>query len=128
MGRYNYPEAVKNDILDYIRNELDLSDFNSVEELEEYLNDVLFCADSVTGNASGSYTCSTYEAEENICHNWGLLQAVQAEFGYGPELFEKDPEQLDVIIRCYLLPSAISEALVELDAAGELETLEAIIP
>lgn len=70
---YNYYEAVKDDVLEYISSNIDFNDFDSIEDLEEYLNDRLFIGDSVTGNASGSYTFSTYEAEENICHNLDLL-------------------------------------------------------
>lgn len=70
---YDYREAVKDDVLEYINNEINFEDFDTLEELEEHLNEVLFTEDSVTGNASGSYTFSTYEAEENICHNLDLL-------------------------------------------------------
>lgn len=73
MSQYNYREVVKSDVLEYIRNEIDFNDFEDLEELEEHLNDVLFTKDSVTGNASGSYTFSTWSAEENICHNLDLL-------------------------------------------------------
>ena len=58
---------------EYINNEINFEDFDTLEELEEHLNEVLFTEDSVTGNASGSYTFNTYEAEENICHNLDLL-------------------------------------------------------
>ena len=70
---YDYREAVKDDVLEYINNEINFEDFDTLEELEEHLNEVLFTEDSVTGNTSGSYTFSTYEAEENICHNLDLL-------------------------------------------------------
>ena len=48
---YNYNEAIKNDVLDYIKNEIDFSEFDNLEELEEKLNDDLWIVDSVTGNA-----------------------------------------------------------------------------
>ena len=60
---YDYREAVKDDVLEYINNEINFEDFDTLEELEEHLNEVLFTEDSVTGNASGSYTFNTYEAE-----------------------------------------------------------------
>ena len=66
---YDYREAVKDDVLEYINNEINFEDFDTLEELEEHLNEVLFTEDSVTGNASGSYTFNTYEAEENICYD-----------------------------------------------------------
>jgi len=115
MSNYDYAEAVKDDVLEYIKNEIDFSDFNTIEELEEKLNDVLFTEDSVTGNASGSYTFSTYRAEENIAHNWDILAEALEEFGNSENPIEKGAEWCDVTIRCYLLGSAISEALEEIE-------------
>ena len=53
---YDYRKAVKEDVLQYIKDEINLEEFDSLEELEEKLNDELWTEDSVTGNASGSYT------------------------------------------------------------------------
>ena len=72
---YDYREAVKEDILQYINDEINFEDFETLDELQEHLQDELWTADSVTGNASGSYTFSTYEAEENISHNWEIGRA-----------------------------------------------------
>lgn len=111
---YDYREAVKEDVLEYIRNEINLEDFDTLEELEEHLNETLWAEDSVTGNGSGSYTFSTYKAEENICHNLDLLEEALNEFGSG-YLLDKGAEAADVTIRCYLLGSTISEVLEELE-------------
>lgn len=129
MEKYNYYEAVKEDIEEYIKNEIDFSDYDSMEELEEHLNDVLWTCDSVTGNGSGSYTFSTWEAEENICHNLNLLEEALNEFGSeSGYLLDKGAEAADVTIRCYLLGSTISEVLEELEeefnAANEEEEEE----
>lgn len=116
MEKYNYYEAVKEDIEEYIKNEIDFSDYDSMEELEEHLNNVLWTCDSVTGNGSGSYTFSTWEAEENICHNLDLLEEALNEFGSeSGYLLDKGAEAADVTIRCYLLGSTISEVLEELE-------------
>lgn len=116
MRDYNYQEAVKNDVMDYIKNEIDFKDFDNIEELEEKLNDDLFTEDSVTGNTSGSYTFNTYEAEENLCHNMDLLQEACEEFGSNiGELLKKGAESCDVTIRCYLLGQAITEAMKEVE-------------
>ena len=73
MERYDYLEAVKEDVKNYIEeNDIKVTSENR-DELEEQLNDDLFCDDSVTGNASGSYTFNTWQAEENLCHNLDLL-------------------------------------------------------
>lgn len=116
MSRYDYLEAVKEDVLDYIRENVDLSEYDTLDELWDALNDDLWTVDSVTGNASGSYTFNAWEAEENVCRNLDLLGEALAEFGCGPEyLMENGAEAADVTIRCYLLGQAISEALEEIE-------------
>ena len=115
MEKYDYLEAVKEDVKSYIENEVELSDYSSREELESYLNDELFTNDSVTGNASGSYTFSTWQAEENICHNLDLLAEALEEFGCDENYLKKGAEACDVTIRCYLLGQAINEVLDVMD-------------
>ena len=106
--RYDYLEILKEDIKNYIEeNEKEL-DF-------ETLYDELFVEDSVTGNASGSYTFSTYKAEENLCHNMDLLQEACEEFCCEPKL--DSAEWCDVTIRCYLLGQALQEVIEELEEA-----------
>lgn len=124
MDRYDYYKAVKADVLDYIKENVDLSEYETLDELEDELNDELWTADSVTGNASGSYTFDAWEAEENVCHNLDLLGEALAEFGCDPDyLSNNGAEAADVTIRCYLLGSAIAEALQDIaddfDAAHE---------
>lgn len=114
MEKYNYLNAVKEDVKDYIQSEIDMCAYETREELEEYLNDHLFVSDSVTGNASGSYTFNTWEAEENLCHNLDLLGEALSEFGSDTEMIMQSPESCDVTIRCYLLGQAISEVLDEM--------------
>ena len=112
---YDYRKTVKEDVLDYVKNEIDFTDFETIEELEEKLNDELWTVDSVTGNASGSYTFNSYEAEENLTHNWDLLEEALDEFGFDENPISKGAEWCDVTIRCYLLGSAIAAALEELE-------------
>lgn len=112
---YNYMEAMTEDIKEYIKNEITLSDYSDREELEEYLNDTLWTEDSVTGNASGSYFCNTYKAEECLCHNWGLLEEATQDFGCTENALQKGAEWCDVTIRCYLLGQAITEVLDNMD-------------
>lgn len=126
MTDYNYMEAMTEDIKEYIENEVTLSDYSDRDELEEYLNDTLWIEDSVTGNASGSYTFNTYEAEECICHNLELLAEAMEEFGCDANTLEKGAEWCDVTIRCYLLGQAIAEVLDDMEeeleeAFGESE-------
>lgn len=117
MEKYNYLESVKEDVRNYMKwHEVKVNEDNR-EEVEEYLNDALWDEDSVTGNASGSYTFSTWQAEENLCHNLDLLGEAMEEFGYGGTPFSElmeSAEACDVTIRCYLLSQAISEVLDEI--------------
>ncbi len=116
MERYNYREAMREDILNYIREEINLEDYRGNRaELEELLNEDLRCTDSVTGNASGSYFCSTWKAEEAIAHNWDLLEEAMWEFCDERNPIEKGAEWCDVTIRCYLLHSCIRDVLADLE-------------
>lgn len=116
MEKYDYRKQVKSDIEDYINDNVNVSDYSSREEMEQDLNDKLFVVDSVTGNASGSYTFSTWKAEENLCHNLDLLQEACEEFGEdGFNILERGVEAADVTIRCYLLPQELSEVLDEME-------------
>ena len=116
MEKYNYYEAVTADIIDYINNEINFSDYTDRDELEEHLNDILWTEDSVTGNASGSYYCNAWKAEEALIHNLDLLGEALDEFGCeNARKYLDDPEAADVTIRCYLLGQCIGEALDELE-------------
>lgn len=116
MERYDYHEAVYDDVVDYIRENIDFADYDTIEDLADHLNDELWICDSVTGNASGSYTFNAWRAEENVCHNLDLLGKALEEFGYTPSyLVENGAEECDVTIRCYLLSSCISEALEDME-------------
>lgn len=121
---YNYLEAMKNDITEYINNNINLADYADRDELESYLNDELFTEDSVTGNASGSYTFSRAQAQEYVTDNIDLLKDACEKFGtdaasVGEWFLSEDWEEMDVTIRCYLLGQAIGEALD--DMGDELE-------
>ena len=124
MEKYNYFEAVKNAVLDYINeNEIKVTTSNK-DELADSLNDDLWTNDSVTGNGSGSYFFNTWKAEEALCHNLDLLGEACEEFGSTADLLKDGAEACDVTIRCYLLPQAISEALDELEEDDEDEDEE----
>ena len=126
MDKYNYREAVCDDIRYWLKEndefKADYTDENGVwlrqdniDEIAQELNDRLWCEDSVTGNGSGSYTFSAWEAEENLCHNLDLLGEALEEFGCGPEyLMEKGSEACDVTIRCWLLGECIMTVLNEM--------------
>lgn len=106
---YNYRRAIKSDIIDYIEE-------NGCENMPyNELYDRLFIEDCVTGNASGSYTFSTYQAEENLVGNWDLLRDALEEFGYDSDNpIERGAEWCDVTIRCYLLGECLSDVMKRL--------------
>jgi len=118
MERYDYQQAVKDDIKQYIEDHDVKVTSSNREELESSLYDEMFISDSVTGNASGSYTFNTWQAEENLCHNLDLLKEACEEFGSDCNILES-AEGCDVTIRCYLLSSALSEVLDELEEDDE---------
>ena len=125
MEGYNYLEAVTTDAKQAILENLNYWSFTNREELEEVANDELWINDSVTGNASGSYTFSTWQAEENLCHNMDELEDACDEFGQDiGEAVKHGAEYCDVTIRCYLLGQAISAALDELEEEGKIQYQE----
>ena len=101
--KYDYYESIKEDILNYYTDEQLQKDYNE-------LYDEMFNDDSITGNASGSYTFNAYEAEENLCHNMDLLKEACEMFGCDvSEEIERGPETCDVTIRCYLLGQVLQD-------------------
>lgn len=109
---YDYREAVTNDVISYIKNHKLKITLSNQDEIARELYDTLMLEDSVTGNASGSYTFSTWQAEEYLCHNFTLLKEACDEFCNQPPL--DMPEACDVIIRCYILPESINSAIGEI--------------
>lgn len=121
MKTYDYLENVKEDVRNYIEENKIVVTSSNREKVEQELNDTLFVNDSVTGNASGSYTFSAWQAEENLCHNFELLTEALTEFGCDLSYLEKGAEACDVTIRCYLLGQAISGVLDEIEIENETE-------
>lgn len=123
MERYDYENAVREDVLDWIRehysNDEITEKLQERDDWEQELNDELWTADSVTGNGSGSYTFNAWEAEENVCHNLDLLGEALEEFGSDMDIMKSGAEACDVTIRCYLLGGAINAALDELEEERE---------
>ena len=114
MERYNYLEQVKADVKEWINDHDITVNEDNREEVEQSLNDEFWTAGSVTGNGSGSYTFSRWQAEENLCHNMELLGEALSEFGCDGSYLEQGAEACDVTIRCYLLGQAIGEVLDEI--------------
>ena len=123
MERYDYRQAVKDDIKQYIEDHDVKVTTGNREELEQSLYDEMFISDSVTGNASGSYTFNTWKAEEFLCHNLDLLKEACEEFGSNCNILES-AEGCDVTIRCYLLSQCLGEVLDEIEEEDDEDSDE----
>lgn len=112
---YNYLENMVEDVKEYIKNEIDFSEYEEIDEVRESLNDDLWTEDSVTGNGSGSYTFNRAIAKEYVDENKDLVDEMMKEFDCKEKVanwwIEDNYEAIDVSIRCYLLGQAIEKAL-----------------
>lgn len=123
---YYYLSAIKEDVKNYIDDEITISDFSDRDELESYLNDELWACDSVTGNASGSYTMNRLTAKDYVIDNIDELNDAVENLGIdkniiGEKFLDEDFEWFDVTIRCNLLSSAIGEVLDDMEQNNELD-------
>lgn len=114
--KYNYLVSVMEDVRQFINENYTLGEM--IEECEDKeaffdkLYDECLMSDSVTGNASGSYYCNSWKAEDALCHNMDLLEEVCEYFdGDMGELIKRGAEYCDVAIRCYILQPAIINIL-----------------
>jgi len=115
--KYNYIEALKNDIRQYMEDNESYLNYTDKEDLAEQLNDDCWTADSVTGNASGSYTFNRAEAKEYVMDNMPLAVDAFREFDqidrFADCIANEDYETIDVTIRCFLLGQVIADVLEE---------------
>lgn len=125
MIRYDYYTEVYDDVKDYYFENKEVYKGLDRDDLIEKLTNDCFIADSVTGNASGSYTFSRYEAEGNLRHNTDLLADACKELGSNPATLLLDPEAADVTIRCYLIgqvvPDVVDDIISDIDDADTEE-------
>lgn len=104
-----YCKAVLSDAEDAIAENFDNGWYDAETDFAD-VYDALFVDDSVTGNASGSYTFNAYKAKENVkdvLFDDNILAALE-DMGVDKEevfsqVLNKDYEILDVMIRCAVL-------------------------
>ena len=101
---YNYHIAVKDDIREYIKENYD----SVTEKMRAEMFDTILGEDSVTGNASGSYTMNRAIAKEYVIENIDLLNRAVDEYGFnkkdiGEQFLSEEWERFDVLIRLYLV-------------------------
>ena len=112
--KYDYYETVKEDIKNYLQENYTMEEVEEFKEDSSKLYNTLFIEDAITGNASGSYTFNTWKAEENISHNWDLIEEMLDYFGENEvNIAEKGAEWVDVSIRCYVLGQVLEDAIDE---------------
>ena len=125
--KYDYLEAMKNDIREYINENVERGQYTDRDEAEQQLNDDLWTVDSVTGNGSGSYTFNRCIAKEYVeADGEEYLREALREFcvdadTIAEKFLNADFEYFDVTIRCYLLGQALDEVLDELEEEGFFE-------
>ena len=138
MKRYNYYEAVKEDVIEAVTNNYNDRYMELIRErlemggdtydVVEALHDAMWIDDSITGNVSGSYWCNAWKAEEAIAHNWDLISEVSSEYMMDFSANDFSAEAMDVSIRCYLLNPVLcdlADKLIEMVEA-EIEEYESV--
>ena len=114
MKKYDYNEMMENDILEAIREYMAWEKV-TVEDLDvDTLREHLWVDDSVTGNASGSYTMSTALAKQYVLDNEELQAEAIQMFGLDSDTIADkmhDWEYWDVTIRCYLLDEVLHDVV-----------------
>ena len=116
---YSYKDAVRNDVREWIEDHKD--EMQDVDRADAYdiVYDSCWIDDSVTGNASGSYTFNRFEARRNFFEDDYsddyISEMIEDGFMSADELGKKiadsEWENIDVSIRCWLLGDVVSEVL-----------------
>ena len=119
---YSYKETVKSDVREWMEDNKDQLEGLDRHDVYEVVYDACWVADEVTGNASGSYTFSRYEARHNFFEDEDSDEYIEnmVDDGFstaeeiGKAVSESNWELLDVSIRCWLLSDCITEILDEM--------------
>ena len=128
-----YLEMVKADVKAWLSDneyQIDLEEYaGDIEAFTEMVNEECWLDDSVTGNASGSYTFNSFEAMEIVTSHMPAVMTALTEFGYEASqicnyFVNEEWETIDVITRCYYLYEAINEVVEEENIEEELDKLE----
>lgn len=117
---YDYYEAMEMDILNYINDNYttkeQLEKLEDMDGWREELEEACWVEDSITGNASGSYTFNRYKAKGYVLDNIDLLRDALECYDVDPrtiglKFLDEDWEYLDVTIRCYMLGNMVQSVL-----------------
>jgi len=113
MGAYY--DDVKNAVLEHLKDEPErYIHYSGSDLLDEFIN-----ADSVTGNASGSFFCNSEVAKEMVLENISEVAQVYYEYydmeELGMDIYNAAWENIDVKARCGVLSRVIQDVLSELE-------------
>lgn len=114
-----YKEQILNDLRDYA----DEAEYKGKDGME--IRDIALMDDSITGNASGSYFCNAWKAEQALYESEILFddEFLNRLEEYGVENpLAKGAEWLDVMARCIALDYIDDDELME--AVGNTEEEE----
>lgn len=117
MEKYDYYDAVKDDVLNAIEEDDELlpREDEDASDYEERLTEALW-ASEVTGNGPSAYYFSDEEdAIAAVMTNLDLCSEAYREFGVDEDVvaFMSNIRSADVTIRCYILPSVIQDIIEE---------------
>ena len=129
MEKYDYREAIINDLKDWIINETDiLENISNIDDDDfiEWLEDEAFSQDSITGNGLEYYDTEE-KCSEYLSGNYDLLYKAAYKFYMDDDINnvikhyqnKSLARYFDRAIRCYLLRECIEEALKELKIIDE---------
>lgn len=115
MEKYNYNNALYNDIKNYIKDEkINIQEYDK-EDLFEKLQDELWDQDRITGNGPYGYTdeqtCSEY-VSGNLKIAFEALREFDVRLRDVPDTFPA--KYVDSTIRCYLFHEELMEVLNDL--------------
>ena len=119
---YSYKEQVRADVREWIDDNKEQIEGLDRNDAYEVIYDSCWIDDSVTGNASGSYTFSRYEARQNFFNDEDsddyISQMIEDGFmsvdELGSKIAESNWEYIDLSIRCWLLCDAVTDILDEM--------------
>ena len=116
MKRYDYYDAVKEDVLRVIEEDDELlpREDEDAADYEERLTDALW-ASEVTGNGPYAYYIDEEDAIAAVMTNLDLCREAYQEFGVDEDAvtFMSNIRSADVTIRCYILSSVIHDIIEE---------------
>ncbi len=112
---YLYKEAVREDLNDFLTDRANIWRDAPFDDFIESAYEDACNEDSITGNASGSYTCNRelakqYVLEDGLDYLQEMVKAGYTLYDRIGECFVKeDWETLDVLIRCFLVGELLFE-------------------